>query len=115
MPDEETYKPDTNTAYGLDVIRELATRHEGSLERLVRINGAVSVTTLLTAGPLTGEQLLREFEEIAKKRDIDTQKFLERLVGEVAWFTGTKEELTVINQILKASEQRKKPSQEECD
>lgn len=102
MPDTLTRKPNKNSARAIDIVRELTAKHEGELERVVRLNNASSATKLLTDGPITGRQLLQEFKREAKKKDVNVDTFLHDVSDEAAWFTGTKQETTALMQIVQA-------------
>lgn len=89
----------SNVLVGIDLTKEVAAKHEKELRELIEQNEGANIVELIKEGAITAEQLVAEFEELARERGIDLNDFYEK-AGRHA-FHGHRFEFTTFIQIMR--------------
>ncbi|MDP1689492.1 MAG: hypothetical protein Q8L47_05215 [bacterium] len=91
-------REEDNTILGIELTKEIANRHEKELRELILQNDGANILEPIKDGKITAEQLVLEFEQLARERDIDLDDFYEK-AGRYS-YAGHRFEATTFIQIL---------------
>jgi hypothetical protein len=94
-----------NARRGIDLVKEIAARHEQELKKMIKDRGG-NILEPINEGPVTTEKIVKEFEELAGERGVDLNDFY-KVAGRLT-FTGRSFEQTTFIQIIFAYHRREK-------
>ncbi|OHA48845.1 MAG: hypothetical protein A2806_04075 [Candidatus Terrybacteria bacterium RIFCSPHIGHO2_01_FULL_48_17] len=67
-----------NLHRGIDIVMEIAARHEQKLRELIERKGGEMPINPIVDGPITSEGLSNEFETLAREHGVDLEDFYQR-------------------------------------